>query len=61
MIGPIRQEILSGISNHQQFLKMRENLRAFEDLHLNFEDYERAAEKFNVCRKKGIQRSLLIF
>ena len=55
MIGVIRQEILSGISNHQQFLKLRDILRSFEDYPLNSSDYERAAEMYNICRKKGIQ------
>ncbi len=55
MIGPIRQEILSGITNKGQFLKLREILQSFEDLTLATPDYERAAEMFNICRKKGIQ------
>ena len=61
LIGPIRQEILSGISNQPQFLKLRETLRSFEDLSLNSSDYERAAEMFNLCRHKGIQGSHIDF
>lgn len=61
MIGPIRQEILFGISNQNQFLKLREILRSFEDYPLNSFDYERAAEMFNICRKKGVQGSHIDF
>lgn len=61
MIGLIRQEILSGISHPSQFLKLRETLRSFEDLPLSSSDYERAAEMYNICRKKGIQGSHIDF
>jgi predicted nucleic acid-binding protein len=57
MIGPIRQEILSGISEQKQFDLLKTRLRAFPDLHLEEEIFERAAEIFNVCRKAGIQGS----
>ena len=55
MIGAVRQEILSGIKHQEQFKKLRDNLRAFPDLLLNIEDYELAADYFNVCRRNGIQ------
>lgn len=61
MIGLIRQEILSRISHPSQFLKLRETLRSFEDLPLSSSDYERAAEMYNICRKKGIQGSHIDF
>ncbi|MDY6968797.1 MAG: PIN domain nuclease, partial [Spirochaetota bacterium] len=32
IIGPIRQEILSGISNDKQFKILKEKLQAFEDI-----------------------------
>jgi len=57
MIGPIRQEILSGISSKSQFLKLRETLRAFPDLELTSQDCELAAEFYNIGRKHGIQGS----
>src|SRR6266567_6693381 len=57
MIGPVRQEILSGIKNHAQFQKLRNHLRPFPDLELTPRDYETAAEFFNLCRGKGIQGS----
>jgi len=61
MIGPIRQEILSGISSNKHFEKLRNKLRAFIDFPLNPVDYERASEFFNICRKKGVQVSHIDF
>jgi predicted nucleic acid-binding protein len=57
MIGPIRQEILSGIRSQDQFKALRNHLRMFPDLELTLSDYERAAELFNILRAKGIQGS----
>ena len=57
MIGPIRQEILSGIRDQAQFHQLQEHLRAFPDLSLVRADYERAAEFFNTCRRQGVQGS----
>ena len=57
MIGPVRQEILSGIRSKSQFFKLRETLRSFPDLVLTSQDYELAAEFLNVTRKRGIQGS----
>lgn len=57
MIGPIRQELLSGIKSEKQFHLLRQRLRPFPDLDLTTDDYERAAKFFNQCRKNGIQGS----
>ena len=57
MIGPIRQEILSGIRNYSQFNKLRKHLESFPDLTILTNDYVRAAKFFNLCRSKGIQGS----
>jgi hypothetical protein len=61
LIGPVRQEILSGISSPSQFSLLKESLRAFDDLPLKTEDYEMAAEFFTTCRRKGIQGSHIDF
>ena len=63
MIGPIRQELLSGIASQAQFEALKEKLQAFEDLPLGRDDYERAASFFNACRScwvQGSQTDLLI-
>lgn len=57
MIGPIRQELLSGIKNKKQFTLLKEHLRSFSDLEIKTEDYEMAAQMSNGCRRKGIQGS----
>ncbi len=57
MMGAIRQELLSGIKYREQFTALQTKLRAFEDIALSQQDYERAAEFFNLCRSEGIQGS----
>lgn len=57
IVGPIRQELLSGIREPAQFETLRERLRAFPDLPLTSGDFETAAEFCNLCRGKGIQGS----
>ena len=54
MLGVVRQEILSGIKNAQQFSRLRDYLQAFPDVPLQTVDYERAAEMWNTCRSHGI-------
>ena len=61
IIGPIRQEILSGIPNAKQFATLLGLMSAFVDEPLTAEDYERAASFFNRCRAKGIQGSHVDF
>ena len=55
LLGAVRQEILSGIKHQAQYEKLKINLRAFRDLVLDTEDYELAANYFNICRRHGIQ------
>ena len=57
MMGPIRQEILSGIRSESQFNRLKKNLSGFADLPILTENYVRAARYFNLCRSKGIQGS----
>jgi predicted nucleic acid-binding protein len=57
MIGPIRQELLSGISSNDSFIKLKSKLEVFDDFAIYTRDYEKAAEFYNICRKHGIQGS----
>jgi predicted nucleic acid-binding protein len=57
LIGPVRQEILSGFANTARFEILRATLRAFIDLPLTIDDFELAAGFDNLCRRKGIQGS----
>jgi predicted nucleic acid-binding protein len=61
LMGPIRQELLSGLSDAGQFKKLRDRLRAFSDLSIQGSDYERAAEFSNTCRRAGVQGSHIDF
>lgn len=54
IIGPIRQEILSGIREDAQFKKLEKHLAAFPDIPITTDDYVMAAGFFNLCRAKGI-------
>ena len=57
MIGPIRQELLSGIRSEAQFKKLRKHLESFPDLPIHTQHYVTAAKFSNLCRSQGIQGS----
>jgi predicted nucleic acid-binding protein len=57
LLGPVRQEVLSGIKHRDQFERLRERLAAFPDLELTARDFEKAAELCNFCNTKGVQAS----
>ena len=61
IIGPIRQEILSGIRERTKFEEVRDGLRHFPDIMLETEDHEKAADYFNLCRARGVQGSMTDF
>lgn len=61
MMGPIRQEILSGISDESQFKNLKNKLSAFEDIPLETEFFVCAADFSNRCRIKGIQGTSIDF
>jgi predicted nucleic acid-binding protein len=57
IIGPIRQELLSGYSDLSRFDIIRTKLSCFENTPILDTDYELAAEFSNRCRKEGVQGS----
>ena len=57
IIGPIRQELLSGVRDKAQFERLEMHLDAFPDVPLTAEDYVTAAKFYNLCRARGIQGS----
>jgi predicted nucleic acid-binding protein len=61
LIGPIRQELLSGIREPAQYARLRGYLRAFPDQHVGTTDYEQAAQCSNQCRSRGIAGSEVDF
>ena len=54
MVGPIRQEILSGIEAPGRFEQLRLALAAFPDEPLDCGNYEEAARLSNLCRGRGV-------
>lgn len=54
LLGATRQEVLSGIRDESQFRRIRNDLRAFDDISLGVSDYEEAAHMSNKCRGAGI-------
>jgi predicted nucleic acid-binding protein len=61
IIGPIRQELLSGIREQAQFTSVRDYLSAFPEPSLDAADYEEAASMNNRCRARGIAGSAIDF
>lgn len=57
LLGPVRQELLSGVSVARQYETLRQHLRAFPDVALEAADHEDAAAFFNRCRARGVQGS----
>ncbi len=53
-MGPIRQEILSGVRRARDFERVRDRLADFDDVTILTADYEQAAQFFNLCRAKGV-------
>jgi predicted nucleic acid-binding protein len=61
LLGAIRQEVLSGIRSLGTFAAVRDALRSFPTEATARDDYERAAEFYNLCRQAGVQGSLTDF
>lgn len=61
IIGPIRQEILSGVSEKEKFEDLKNKISVFEDFPIDTIDYELAAQLYNECRGKGLQGSHIDF
>jgi predicted nucleic acid-binding protein len=61
LVGPVRQELLSGIRQEASFTKLRDQLRAFDEPRLDVADYEIAARFNHQCRSRGIAGSAVDF
>lgn len=57
IIGPIRQEILSGLREESQFERLEKQIAAFPDILLETTDFSMAAKFYNACRTQGVQGS----
>ncbi len=54
VIGPILQEILSGVKIRREFISLREHFAAFDTLPITEEIYVKAAEYYNLCKAHGV-------
>lgn len=61
IIGPIRQELLSGIKEPEKYEELKLKLSVFKDLQILEEDYIEAARCYNTCRENGIQGTHIDF
>jgi predicted nucleic acid-binding protein len=57
LIGPVRQEVLSGIRSERVFEALHEKLSSFRYLEILPSDYVQAARFFNLCRSHGVTGS----
>jgi predicted nucleic acid-binding protein len=57
LIGPIRQELLSGVSDPDVFERLKDRLAVFPDEPIGPDDFVAAARLFNACRRHGVQGS----
>jgi len=55
IIGPIRQEILSGIRDKAHFAKTKGLLDPFVDEEIVASDYLESARLYNLCRDHGVE------
>lgn len=55
LIGPVRQEVLTGIADDGAFEATRVQLEGVADAPLATDDFVRAARFANTCRNAGIQ------
>lgn len=61
LLGIVRQELLSGVANTQQFERLNRALSGFPDELAESEDHTLAAEFYNLCRAGGVQGSSIDF
>ena len=61
IIGPIRQELLSGYSCKRSYDKLRKKISYFPNEPILDFDYEAAGEYSNFCRSKGVLGSHIDF
>jgi predicted nucleic acid-binding protein len=57
LIGPVRQEVLSGISDYNIFTSIKEKLDGSNNYVIQLDDHDLAAEYSNICQDNGIQGS----
>src|SRR5579884_3659093 len=61
LLGPVRQELLTGIRDEAVYERLRLALRDYPDDPLSIEDFEAGAYAANVCRAAGVAGSTVDF
>ncbi len=61
LIGPIRQEILTGVRDKNVFELLRSHLQGMDAVAVETIDFEQAARMSNICRQNGVQGSAADF
>ncbi|MGH7899462.1 MAG: PIN domain-containing protein [Candidatus Binatia bacterium] len=59
LVGPVRQELLSGVREEEAWERLQTALRPFVDVPIGTVDYETAARFFNRCRSRGVTGSAI--
>lgn len=59
IIGPIRQEALSGIRATDVFERLRLHLAGFDCIEIGLDDYDRAAHFYNTLQSAGVAGSAI--
>ena len=57
IVGPIRQELLSGVREANVFERLREHLAGFDCIAIGIDDYDEAARFHNRLRARGVAGS----
>ncbi|MCC7421884.1 MAG: PIN domain-containing protein [Planctomycetaceae bacterium] len=61
LVGPVVQELLSGVPRNTEFDRLRARLDDFPDVGIERQDFEEAAKCHNVCRANGVAGSTIDF
>ncbi len=61
LIGVVRQEILSGLRQADQYQRVRRSLKPYNEMTPAYDDYDTAAQFSNTCRHSGVQGSNVDF
>lgn len=57
ILGPIRQELLSGVRHEVQFERLKNSISGIQLVQVEIADYDTAARFSNLCRTNGITGS----
>lgn len=59
IVGPVRQELLSGVREEDVFERLRDHLAGFDSIAIGIDDYDEAAGFYNRLRARGVAGSAI--